>query len=153
STATFVGEVAVALHYGPTPVPAAVRRCRSLQRRADPGGDAMVRISLAGLEAMRGNFDVARSLLERARALLEEIGQAAVAHAMAGDVGGEIELLAGDAAAAERAFRESYDALVPIGDRAYLATRAAQLAEAVALCGRRDEAFGLSRVAEREADR
>jgi DNA-binding SARP family transcriptional activator len=153
STATFVGEVAVALHYGPTPVPAAVERCRSLQRHADPGGEAMVCVSLAGLEAMRGRFAVARRLLDRGCALLEEIGQAAVAHAMAGDVAGEIELLAGDPAAAERGFRESYDALVPIGDRAYLATRAAQLAEAVALCGRRDEALEWSRVAEREADR
>jgi tetratricopeptide (TPR) repeat protein len=153
STATFVGEVAVALHYGPTPVPDAVRRCRTMQRLADLGGEAMIRVSLAGLEAMRGRFDVARPLLDHAEALLEEIGQAAVAHSMAGDVGGEIELLSGDAAAAERAFRESYDALVPIGDRAYLATRAAQLAEAVALCGRADEALEWTRVAEREAGR
>jgi DNA-binding SARP family transcriptional activator len=151
STATFLGEVAVALYYGPTPVAAGVQRCRSLLRRADLGGEAVVSTSLGGLEAMRGRFAEARSLLDRARALYEELGQAAVAHAMTAGVRGETELLAGDAAAAERVFRESYDALAAIGDRAYLATRAAQLAEAVFLAGRRVEAFEWSRIAERDA--
>ena len=151
STATFLGEVAVALYYGPTPVADGVRRCRSLLRRADLGGEAVVCTSLGGLEAMRGRFREARSLLDRARAVYEELGQAAVAHAMTDGVRGETELLAGDPAAAAAMFRESYDALTAIGDRAYVATRAAQLAEAVLLEGRPLEALEWSRIAEEQA--
>jgi ATP/maltotriose-dependent transcriptional regulator MalT len=63
-------------------------------------------------------------------------------------VRGQIELLAGDPAAAENALRTSYDALASMGDRAYVATRAAELAEAVYRNGRLDEAWRLTETAE-----
>jgi ATP/maltotriose-dependent transcriptional regulator MalT len=148
STAACLGDLAAALYYGPTPVPAALARCCALLRDADLAGEANVRVYLAGLEAMRGRFDAARADVERAQTLFAELGQTALAHAAGGSVRGEIELLAGDPAAAEEAFRESYDALEEAGDRAYLATRAVQLAEAVHLLGRGEDAMRLSGIAE-----
>ena len=105
-------------------------------------------VFLSGLEAMRGRFPEARRLIDRAEAIYDDLGQAALAHGNCGTVRGQIELLAGDSAAAESALRVSYEALAAMGDRAYVATRAAELAEAVYRNGRRDEAWSLTEVAE-----
>ena len=48
----------------------------------------------------------------------------------------------------EKALRASYDALASMGDRAYFATRAAELAEAVYQNGRHAEAWSLTETAE-----
>jgi tetratricopeptide (TPR) repeat protein len=117
----------------------------------DLAAEANVLVPLAGLEAMRGHFAEARGLVARAETIHAELGQLAFAHATGGGARGEIELLAGDAAAAERALRKSYDALEDVGDRAHLATRAVQLAEAVHLLGRNEEALGWARIAEEAA--
>ena len=60
---------------------------------------------------------------------------------------GQLELLAGEPIAAEKALRASYDALASMGDRAYFATRAAELAEAVYQNGRHAEAWSLTETA------
>jgi DNA-binding SARP family transcriptional activator len=148
STAACLGDLAAALYYGPTPVPKAIRRCRSLLKAADLAGEAHLLAFLAGLEAMRGRFGEARELVDRAEATYEELGNAAFAQGNCGTMRGQIELLAGDPAAAERALRSSYAALESMGDRAYLATRAAELAETVHLNGRPQEAKRWSVIAE-----
>jgi DNA-binding SARP family transcriptional activator len=148
STAACLGDVSAALYYGPTPVAAAIRRCRSLLKDADLAGEANVLAFLSGLEAMRGRFRDARRLIDRAEAIYDDLGQTAIAHGNCGTVRGQIELLAGDPVAAEHALRASYEALEAMGDRAYVATRAAELAEAVYRNGRRDEAWRLSEAAE-----
>jgi DNA-binding SARP family transcriptional activator len=148
STAACLGDLAAALHYGPTPVEAAVARSRSLLEDADPSGEASVLAFLAGLEAMRGRFREARRLVGRAEALYDDLGETALAQTNCGTVRGQIELLAGRPAAAARALRSSYEALASMGDRAYLATRAAELAEAVYRGGGRDEAWSLTETAE-----
>jgi ATP/maltotriose-dependent transcriptional regulator MalT len=61
---------------------------------------------------------------------------------------GPVELLAGDAAAAERELRHDYDILGGMGERYFLSTTAALLAQAVYARGRYDEALELSRVSE-----
>ena len=151
STAACLGDVASAQLYGPVPVPKAIARCRALMRDVDLAAEANVLVPLAGLEAMRGRFAEARAHVTRAETIHAELGQIAFAQATGGGMRGEIELLAGDAAAAERAFRESYDALARVGDRAYLATRAVQLAEALHLLGRNEEALRCIRLAEEVA--
>src|SRR5262249_60328355 len=80
STAACLGDLAAALYYGPTPVAAAARRCRSLIESADLAGEANVVVFLAGLEAMRGRFPVARRLVDRAERVYDELGEAAVTH-------------------------------------------------------------------------
>src|SRR5262249_55621431 len=129
-------------------VAAAARRCRSLIESADLAGEANVVVFLAGLEAMRGRFFEARRLVDRAERFYDDLGETALAHGNCGTVRGQIELLADDPVAAEDALRTSYEALASMGDRAYVATRAAELAEAVYRNGRLDEAWRLTETAE-----
>jgi DNA-binding SARP family transcriptional activator len=148
STSACLGDLAAALYYGPTPVVTAARRCRSLVASADPAGEAHVLAFLGGLEGMRGRFCEARRLVDRAEALYTDLGASALAHGNCGTVRGQIELLADDPVAAEAALRTSYEALASMGDRAHVATRAAELAEAVYRNGRLDEAWRLTETAE-----
>jgi hypothetical protein len=61
---------------------------------------------------------------------------------------GQIELIAGDPAAAERHLREGYEALRAMGERGLLSTITGRLAEAVYLQGRLDEAQQLTEEAQ-----
>jgi DNA-binding SARP family transcriptional activator/tetratricopeptide (TPR) repeat protein len=131
--------LAAALQNGPTPVPEAVRRCRKLLAGADLAAQADVLAPLGALEAMRGRFPEARELVARSRTLYEELGQTSTAEANCGAVAGRVELLAGDLAAAEQAFRSTCQVLEHVGDRAYLATAAAELADVLYARGRFDE--------------
>jgi class 3 adenylate cyclase len=149
-----------ALHYGPTPVEEGVRRLEEILREMTEaaGGDAGDLLSagnraivettgLAGLEAMRGEFDSARARTARAKAIFEELGQTYKLAVLA-QVSGWVELLAGDLPAAEDELRRSYEALEEIGDKGYLSTTAALLAEAVYGQGRYGEAESLTEVTE-----
>ncbi len=137
---TCLGLIAAALYYGPTPVVEAIRRCRKLLETAELGGEANVSAVLGGLEAMRGRFGEARRLVSKARSSYEELGQVSVAEANCGTIAAGIELLSGDAKAAVRLLRASCEVLELTGDRAYLATRAAELADALCLETCDDEA-------------
>jgi tetratricopeptide (TPR) repeat protein len=146
-----VDALCTALLYGPTPAPVAVRRCRALLpsaagRRVQ---EANVRSALAGLEAMGGSFDAAREHLSRARATYEEL---ALRFAIAGltQIEGEVELLAGDTGAAERALLEGLAILEPVGGAEGL--QAAMLAHVLLVAGRTEEAHVFAEVALRAAD-
>ena len=141
-----------ALHYGPTPVPEGIRRLESILGRGASGGlgaashvlgfsgRAVVEAAgLAGLEAMLGNFAEARLLCDRAKAILEELGQT-LKLAILRQVSGWVELLAGTPDAAERELRWSYETLEDMGEKGYLATSAALLAEACYALGRYPDA-------------
>src|SRR5262249_56533467 len=95
------------------------------------------------LEAMRGNFSDARSLYGESQAILRDLGQT-VSLAALQTWSGAVELLAGDAYAAERELRAAFETLEPMGDKANLATIAASLAAALHLQGRDDEADALT---------
>ena len=84
-------------------------------------------------------------------AFKEHLEETALAHGNCGTVRGQIELLANQPVAAERALRASYEALAAMGDRAHGATRAAELAEAVYLNGRHEDAWRLTETAEETA--
>jgi tetratricopeptide (TPR) repeat protein len=128
-SSTCQGLLAAAAYYGPMPVVEGVERCRALLERADIGGAANVLTFLAGLEAMRGRFDDARGLIEQARDTYAQLSQASAAAVNCGSLLAKIEVLDGDLAAAEAALTESCEALERAGDRAYLATRGAELAD------------------------
>jgi class 3 adenylate cyclase/tetratricopeptide (TPR) repeat protein len=126
---------------GPTPVDAALRRCEEITAHA--GDDrvlaAVVLPPTAGLHALRGDFERARSLYGRARASFEEFGlQAALAALPL--YSGPIELLAGDPRAAERELRRGYDLLKEMGDRGRFSTVAAFLSQALYAQARLEEA-------------
>src|SRR5262249_40665425 len=61
--------LALAYYHGPTPVPDAIERCGEILRLGE--GHAAIEVStrakIAGLEAMRGRFEVARGLYQQCR--------------------------------------------------------------------------------------
>jgi ATP/maltotriose-dependent transcriptional regulator MalT len=84
---------------------------------------------------MCGEFDQARTEYRRARHDLEELGWTFDAAVTSLD-SGRIEMLAGDAPAAEAELRRDYDTLEGLGERNYISTVAAILAEALYRQGR-----------------
>jgi len=150
--ATLVALLAQALYYGPTPADEALARCREFL--ADAAGDraleAALQSTLGGLSAMRGDFDEARRLYARAVATYEEMGHE-FRRAARSLVGAEIEMLAGNPAAAEHELRRGYETFERMGERGVRSTLAAFLARAVAAQGRDDEAEEYTRFSEETA--
>ncbi len=145
-----LGWLASAALWGPTPAADGIRRCERFL--AEVGrqrtGEAVVLNHLAGLSAMRGHLARAHQLLARGRAIFDELGAtmtSAVTHPAS-----FVAMLTGDAAAAEAHLRQDYDSLQGMGEKGYLATTAAFLAQAIAAQGRHEEAehyVGVSREA------
>jgi DNA-binding SARP family transcriptional activator len=138
--------------FGPLPVSEAVRRCEEIlaqsaeQRRVT----ASALRALAGLKAMEGDFGAARELIDRHRALLEDLGFSVTA-AHAAETYGIVELLSGDAAAAEREFRRGYETLERMGGEMNVSPLAALLAQALYIQERDEEALRFSELSEEEA--
>ena len=145
--------VASSMFFGPTPVPEGVRRCEEIRAEVvgNPGSEGWALRSLAGLHAMVGRFELARTLLAEANEIFEELGQ--TRYSSAWDLDGIVELLAGDLDAAERLLRAGYLALEKMGDRAFRPTTAAYLAEALYAQGRDEEAGPLTEISEQLAAR
>jgi class 3 adenylate cyclase/tetratricopeptide (TPR) repeat protein len=89
--------------------------------------------------AMEGSFDEARRLIGLAIEIAEALGQRFVTAANLDQLG-EVEMRASDRAAAERAYRRSYEMLDEAGDEGHKSTAAANLARALCGLGRFDEA-------------
>ena len=140
-------------YWGPTPVDECTERCEELL--AEIGGrrptvEAALVGTLAGLEAMRGNFDDARGLYARQQSMHEDLGRP-YSLAAATIMAGRIEMLAGEPAAAEAELRRGYVILERMGELGVLSTLAAYLADAVYAQGRYDEADRLTHVSEEAA--
>ncbi|MGH2554477.1 MAG: ATP-binding protein [Actinomycetota bacterium] len=136
--------------YGPTPVPQAIARCEQLVEQAsgDRRGQSLVRLALAQLHAMQGNFEHARGLCAQSRSVLVDLGEKVQASSTSVD-SGRVEMLADDAAAAEAELRRDYEELDAMGEKYFLATTAALLAHALYLQGRYEEAEAFSLVSSR----
>jgi class 3 adenylate cyclase/tetratricopeptide (TPR) repeat protein len=138
--------------FGPTPVPDAVRRCEELlgQPLRQQRVKALAYRALAGLVAMEGRFEEARELLERDRAIIEDVGLR-VAAAVASEIWGIVEMLAGEPEAAERKLREGYEILEAMGEKSGLSTLAALLAHVMYAQERFGEAFRFTQISEEAA--
>jgi len=149
---TLAGLLGQALLYGPTPVDEAIARLEGLpdELGLDRRLRSAVHTSLAGLLALRGDFDEARRLLKDAAATYEEFGLR-FRRATQSFVGAQIGLLAGDAAEAERELRASSGAFDEIGAATSATTHRALLAEVVVQLGRLEEAEELARRVASEA--
>jgi predicted ATPase len=149
---TIIALLAQALEYGPTPVPEAIRRCEELRAsvREDAEVRAAIASTLAGLQAMQGNFDEARVLAEEGRVVYEELGLRYM-RAARSLASGSVELLAGDPAAAVRELRWGYDELEKMGERGTRSTLAAFLAQALVADGRYDDAIEFSNISQEMA--
>jgi DNA-binding SARP family transcriptional activator len=139
--------------FGPMPVPDAVRLCEAILDA--PGEQQRIRASalraLAGLKAMQGAFGEARTLIARDRALLDDLGLRVTA-ASAAETYAIVELLAGDAAAAERELRAGYRSLEEMGETR-VSILAALLAEALHALGRDEEALRFTEISEQATPR
>ena len=144
-----IGWLMMAANFGPLPVDEGIARCRRFHDEAldDPfiRGNALV--ELGALEAMRGNFPLARELLGEGLDTIAELGFALRA-AMSMQEAFYVEMLAGDLDAAERIAREAYATLERMGERGYLSSAAALLAHALSARGELDEAERFSRTSE-----
>jgi ATP/maltotriose-dependent transcriptional regulator MalT len=138
-----IPALAQTARYGPLPVTEAIARCEELLERAHGNrrAEASIRRVIAQLRAMQGDFETAREIYRDVRRTLIELGWNLNAALVSID-SGPIELLAGDPAAAERDLREDYETLERMGERNYIATTAAFLAEALYQLGRDAEAAG-----------
>jgi len=143
----FAGMLAISALYGPAPADDAIAYCKGVLLRAaeDRKASAITEVALAHLEAMRGNFEVARVRYRRSRALLEEFGWRLTAATTSHD-SAPIEMLAGDLEAAERELRKDYHTLEQMGDRNYISTTAGMLAEVLYRRGRYQESAELAGV-------
>jgi class 3 adenylate cyclase/tetratricopeptide (TPR) repeat protein len=131
-----------AMFYGPTPVEEALRWYEEQQAQ-----HPIALTQQAMLEAMRGNFDQARALAGSADAVAEEFGQK-LWLAAGGMAIWEIEMLAGDASAAERAVRRSCELLEELGEVGYRFLAVGQLAASLLALERLEEADKWTRTAE-----
>jgi class 3 adenylate cyclase/tetratricopeptide (TPR) repeat protein len=147
--ATILGQLALSLYWGPMPVTEAIARCEEMlaETRGDLTVEARVTVSIAGLEAMRGEFDRARALYRRSRGILTDLGLKPLlaAHTLAL---ASVETLAGDPGAAEEELRSGVATLEEIGLSSSFATLASVLAATWLAQGRHDEAEQLIERAE-----
>ena len=141
-TSSCLGEIAASLYHGPARVPDGIARCEALQGDAMAGhlGRANLLVFQGGLEAQRGDFGRARELIQSAQSTYEDLGQLGAVSARCRAVLGDVELLAGDPIRAEAVLRAACEDLERRGDRHSLWGRAAELADALVVQGRVDEA-------------
>jgi tetratricopeptide (TPR) repeat protein len=141
-----LGWEASALTHGPTPVDEALVRCDVILDRLGgnhPWAEAQVQHQVAGLRAMRGEFDAAFALLDAANAVLAGYSPTVDAAVSAPEV--LVSMLASAPARAERHLRAGRRQLRAMGERAVLAWTEANLAMAVLAQGRGPEADRLAR--------
>jgi class 3 adenylate cyclase/tetratricopeptide (TPR) repeat protein len=133
--------ISMALGYGSLPADDVLERLAEIDPLVD---GTRLRVTIlrtrAVMDAMQGRFDDARRLIADADRTSRELGLEMLRAAGVLRAAGEIELLAEDPAAAERAFREAYETLERGQDWGHLASVAPLLALAVLAQGRVDEA-------------
>jgi class 3 adenylate cyclase/tetratricopeptide (TPR) repeat protein len=102
--------------------------------------DPWLRACRAGALAMLGRFDEARAILADARAELADRGGGIVLAGMTGHESVDLELLAGDPAAAVEFGEEGCRLLDELGEQSLLSTAAGKLAQALYALDRLEEA-------------
>jgi class 3 adenylate cyclase len=152
---TCLGQLVHALYQGPTPVAEATARCQRLlqDETVGPAGEANVLVFLGGLLAMQDRLEEGRGLVTRARAVFDDLGQLGLAGALCGEVGGAVEVLAGDFVAAEQILVESCDVLQRARLNSTFATRAGELAAVIYAQGRYAEADRWTEASENAASK
>lgn len=150
-TRGLTGLALVAL-LGPLPVTEAIPLCERLVEQAagDQRVQAQIKVILAELHARDGAFDEARRLYESANASLLDLGATLQAAATSLSAA-RVELLADRPDRAEAILRASYDTLRAFGEKSFITSVAAVLAESLAFQRRDAEADELATQVERTA--
>ena len=137
-TSILIGWRTTGRLYGTTPIPRFLAWLDEEEAREPT--NIFVRRDRALALAMLGRFDEARTIVLAARAALADRGASVQAAVTAGISCAEVELLAGDPAAAVRAGEEACRLLEEMGERSFRSTAAALLARAYFELGRLDDA-------------
>ena len=134
---------------GPMPLDTAISRAEQFldQASADPWAKAELLQVLAWLYAQAGRIADARTAISRAQAAHTRTG-AKINAAVAAEIAGYIEMIAGDAAVAEQQLKQACEALRAAELAWDLPTVLPSLAEAVYAQGRLDEAEQLTEEAQ-----
>ncbi len=136
-------EVGGAMLFGRTPVPEVLAFLdEELAWGRERGLAAIEADALLGgpyLDSRLGRFDVARDKLERSKAICRELG-IAYGLAEAHMAGAQMELLAGDAPAAERELRAAIDLATEMGAGRYVALYRTRIAHVLLAQGRDEDA-------------
>ena len=106
----------------------------------------LILVHRSAFAAMKGDLVTARRLSDEAIALAERMGVGFFV-AVSCEFRGDFELQAGDAVAAEQAFRKHFEALDRLGDEGHKSLAAADLARALCRLDRLDEAETFARIA------
>ena len=132
---------AAAASLGPTLVDEAIDRCEAAmaQTEGDRQSEAALLAVLSGLYAMQGEFEHARGLAARSRAVFDELGLQMETARLGMDTGA-LERLAGNLDGAATELRRAYDALDAVGERFALSTVAGFLAQTLFERGELEEA-------------
>jgi tetratricopeptide (TPR) repeat protein len=138
--------VLASMHRGPMPVVEALARFDELRPRARRNRrlEFWLLETQAHLEAMQMRFDAARDLIAAARALAEEYGLEGLLDWHTRPSAGFVELLAGDAVAAESELRPACETTEKIGELGFLSSITPLLVDALLMQGRDDEALSLT---------
>jgi class 3 adenylate cyclase/tetratricopeptide (TPR) repeat protein len=147
------GEEAASLNYvlvaalrGPMPVEQALARFEAIRPHTELNLNLeLVYLTLRSyLEAMAGRFDAARDAISRSSVLAEEHGLVSALNARVRPAAGFVELLAGDATAAEQELRLACEETERMGELGFLSSITPLLIDAVLLQGRYEEALELT---------
>jgi class 3 adenylate cyclase/predicted ATPase len=144
-------QIGIDLIYGPTPAEEAIRRCKAILEDTSISrwGAMGFMDALAVHEAMLGDFDAARELIERVRTMTEDLGLArGLPFILRAEHGWIVETLAGDPKAAEREIRVAYEALEQMGEKGLLSTQAARLGQSLYAQQRYVEAENYAKISE-----
>ena len=151
SPAGCIGTLAEALYHGATPVDAAALKCTELLSQSpDRMTEANLTAVLGGLRALAGDAGDARSLLDHARGLYEDLGSSRGVLTVWTPYRIDAEVLAGNLDAATTLARENLEALAALGELGYASTRAVELAELLLLQADDREAARATAFAERD---
>ncbi len=135
-------ELTSLLSWVPRPVQASLERAgNALDAAGDERGLRRALLAqIAVLTAMSGDIEGARTHLKAAEEILWDLRGHRFDPLYSGFVAARVALLADDLDTAEKELRRSCRHLQQMGERAYLATRAAALADVLARLGRLDDA-------------
>jgi class 3 adenylate cyclase/tetratricopeptide (TPR) repeat protein len=145
--------LAIALYYGPMPVPEAIGECERLIREnpTNRSLEASISGTLAGLRAMRGEIEEARRLLEESRAIHEELGQRFRRAAGTALFAADVASLSGRPHEAVSLLRWGTETLREMGVASAMSTDAANLADALCAVGELAEAEEYAALSEENA--
>jgi len=137
-----LGWRAWALWWGPTPAEEGIRQADEILRQSAgyPHLEAIAAVARGCLKGFQGQLDAGRADIQAGRARLLEVGllQAWTGTAM---IEADLELIAGEPAAAEAILAGSYELLSKMATTGYLATIVGYRAAAAAELGRDNEAL------------